>query len=1780
MKSNSKILANLGLTLACWAVTYAVAQPGVAGLTQFVSGDVRISGVTGQERPLKKGDAVNEGDTVTCGPSASTQIRMQDGGLIAVRPDTALKFDQFVFGGQQDGNEKSVFSLLKGGFRAVTGLIGQVNKKNYKINTPVATIGIRGTDHETFLIVPGSTMAQIAPSGAYSKVNVGETTLTTDRGTVNVLPNQMGFAGGLNQLPQVQVLNTSIFTVARSPTSQAKLDKKDEKKEQPVQNNADGKANSPAAQAAAPVDAEPVPGVASTPVVTAAPAAQETSPIRSTAATDSVAPSAALIPSPASSVVAPVVAAVAAAVVAPTPVPTTVPATAVDSAGSSVNLTTATAISPSGQVIPISQSLIASQAQAAADAALLAATEAAKAANLVVASGTAVTAMAPISTAPAKTAIDLGTSNIATAGTTVNAATALAYVNAATAIANANTAQTAASTAAAQAAVAQAALTSHGLFADTTAVLANGATQNANGLVQTANTAVQSAATAVTVQNTALTSAQGTASSALATANTLLNSAAASLATVDTQNALISSAQGSAATQVTLAQTAAASAQAAATAANTAASRAAVLQAAGDLAGAQTQLLIAQQQLKVSQAEQATAISAQTAIANQLAAAQAAATTAGSAVTAATADGNSAATAATTAGAQAAAAQTASTNANAALSSSGTNLAAVIKNATVVAANAPTAAYNNPAVVGNFIAATMFPVATAGGFNHASAPSAPQQPNTQYVLDGLGNLVEARNLPFQLQTNQNGTLLTPAITGVAGADFKWSGGAAADTIKLADNSIYMGRWTGATVTVTDNATSTNGVSYTPVSSLWAVLLPPPAGYVPNLVGTSTYTKSGNTTPVDAFGNLGILNSATLTANFTTQLADAAVNLTVGAGPMAGTFNVDGKSMTIDPNGGFGVASAGALTTRCAGTCADQAGGYSADLGGSLAGMAAAGAGMSYNIWPTVASSSPASDSVQGLVAFTAPAPTVKPPLAYTATATAVAYTGGNGGGFNDVGGSNFIAALGDITPLATPTTFTENYGGAGGYRTDILNGASTATATTTMANGISFGIWDTVASVSSFEKHVMLPSRQGSGSMLPVYMYGDQGYLDAPVVFFNSVTGSGNTGPLLGTFAYQPVAKLSLDQNTWKSGNMNTATLNANFTNQTVNLALGGTIGANNWSADSASMPINFMNTSSGAGARFYDSAPVIKVATSTITGTTPVCASCAGNISGEFIGQNYAGAIVQYGLWDNAPAAGMNVAGLLAFDRLPVTSNPSVSNAAAAPTGTTVLANSWQFQSPTVIITDNAGLLTGWGGTGWNSTVTPATGSVPQTAVGNGSGTIHWGQWGDGSVAANAFTYVPGIAQLHWITAPEPTPVYLAQVLTTQNASYTLVGGDVTRLAIDLATAAHGTVNAGTSLTANFTSQTVAVNLDATVSGHNWLASTLNAPLQYLNGNSQSGFYADSYGLPSKPGHLTVTMDAAPANGSLAGQLVGAALDGAILKFNLTSQVAPVAGVVGTVPTTFENVQGVAALQTAVANDPATSYRMVLTAINDPKATLPTVMLGGTYNNAARVLTDGAGNLTGFDFAGGGGGSGNTLAYASAGTGKGFVDQGSAVIGGATVSWGRWDAGTVLNVTDRATGALQNVTLTGGAHMVLGPLMTAPVTLPVAGNYTYAKVGNTLPTDDLGVAGTLNSATLRANFTAQTVDVGVNVTAGGATLDAVAAGVPIQQRANFFTDSKTTGPGGLVVKCSGLCGDTNQGTIGGSFGGPGGLVAALTYGFEKKGANAGTVSGVAVFKR
>jgi hypothetical protein len=225
-------------------------------------------------------------------------------------------------------------------------------------------------------------------------------------------------------------------------------------------------------------------------------------------------------------------------------------------------------------------------------------------------------------------------------------------------------------------------------------------------------------------------------------------------------------------------------------------------------------------------------------------------------------------------------------------------------------------------------------------------------------------------------------------------------------------------------------------------------------------------------------------------------------------------------------------------------------------------------------------------------------------------------------------------------------------------------------------------------------------------------------------------------------------------------------------------------------------------------------------------------------------------------------------------------------------------------------------------------------------------------------------------------------------------------------------------------------------------------------------------------------------------------------------------------------------------------------------------------------------MLTDAAGNLTQFDMnrindRGNGNGNGQTSVTLSSNTSV-LTDQGSDPVTG--IRWGRW-AGGSINITDRIDGTVKTQPLAGSLHWIAGPAETAPVTLPVSGTFTYVNAGGTAPTDNRGNVGTLNSATLTANFTAQTVDVGVQTTIAGASLGGSASAVPIIQRTAFAAGPNM--PVNLSVNCTGACGTTHQGTIIGGFIGAGATGAAMMYSLEKVGGvNASITSGVAAFHR
>ena len=181
------------LLLALISAAFAGAAGAAAGRVEFTAGGVTVSGTDGRERPLVRGTDLDNGDTVRT-TDGRAQIRFTDGAYVSLQPNTEFAIKEYRFDGKADGNERGFFALAKGAMRTVTGLVGRVNRDRYRITTPTATVGIRGTGGRIEVLLDGSTLIA-GTSGIW--------TLTNPSGTIDVPAGTFGKAPAApNQPPQ------------------------------------------------------------------------------------------------------------------------------------------------------------------------------------------------------------------------------------------------------------------------------------------------------------------------------------------------------------------------------------------------------------------------------------------------------------------------------------------------------------------------------------------------------------------------------------------------------------------------------------------------------------------------------------------------------------------------------------------------------------------------------------------------------------------------------------------------------------------------------------------------------------------------------------------------------------------------------------------------------------------------------------------------------------------------------------------------------------------------------------------------------------------------------------------------------------------------------------------------------------------------------------------------------------------------------------------------------------------------------------------------------------------------------------------------------------------------------------------------------------------------------------------------------------------------------------------------------------------------------------------
>lgn len=162
--------------LALFIATPAVlAKTDPAATTLFAKGAVTAESPTHGHRQLEKSAAIYEDDRINTHTDGRVQLRFTDGGLVSLMPDTLFTVEEYFYDSEDEG--ALVFGLLKGGLRTVTGAVGKKQHEQYELKTPVATLGIRGTEYIAVLNPPNTLRVHVGR---------GKVVLTNDQGELEV----------------------------------------------------------------------------------------------------------------------------------------------------------------------------------------------------------------------------------------------------------------------------------------------------------------------------------------------------------------------------------------------------------------------------------------------------------------------------------------------------------------------------------------------------------------------------------------------------------------------------------------------------------------------------------------------------------------------------------------------------------------------------------------------------------------------------------------------------------------------------------------------------------------------------------------------------------------------------------------------------------------------------------------------------------------------------------------------------------------------------------------------------------------------------------------------------------------------------------------------------------------------------------------------------------------------------------------------------------------------------------------------------------------------------------------------------------------------------------------------------------------------------------------------------------------------------------------------------------------------------------------------------------
>ena len=149
MKTMNTFKQNLCILASLVLVTPLTAIGQDSSATVVVSRGMVNAASSGDERVLGQGDSVFVSDTVTTGDKSFAVLQFIDGAKVTVRPNSTMLIEEYAYTGSDQ--DQARLNLLEGGLRVITGAMAKSHPDHYKVKTPVALMGVRGTEFAIML---------------------------------------------------------------------------------------------------------------------------------------------------------------------------------------------------------------------------------------------------------------------------------------------------------------------------------------------------------------------------------------------------------------------------------------------------------------------------------------------------------------------------------------------------------------------------------------------------------------------------------------------------------------------------------------------------------------------------------------------------------------------------------------------------------------------------------------------------------------------------------------------------------------------------------------------------------------------------------------------------------------------------------------------------------------------------------------------------------------------------------------------------------------------------------------------------------------------------------------------------------------------------------------------------------------------------------------------------------------------------------------------------------------------------------------------------------------------------------------------------------------------------------------------------------------------------------------------------------------------------------------------------------------------------------------------